>query len=185
MKRCIVCFLIFVLPLTGLTAQSMYWKSEGKRFFVNDYVVTADSDTVRGELKKLSWNLGQGLTVVMDKDGEEITFRRLEVKSFQLQNVIYVVKHQKRNPMVKGNAVPMRLMQSGKLTLFDFGQSGVYYVELEDGTSLRIDRLVKYDFKKYLVPHLRKCTAFVNKYPGKLRIHQTVEMVTFYNENCR
>ena len=152
-----------MLSSTGLWAQ--------------DYVVTAKGDTIKGEVKLMSF--GSNSTVKLTgSDKKKSTYTIFQVQSFAYKNEIY-------QPVKGPNGYTfMKLKKAGYLSLYAFQIpnqltfDGLYLTK-KDGTSMEVPNL---SFKKMMTKFLSECDSVVNKIDkGRLTRRHLDAIVDEYN----
>lgn len=122
-----------------------------------DYLVTTKGDTLRGEIKLLSFDLLDRIQVKKGKS--KSVYTALETKSCLLKGEIY-------RPLKQDNAIRfMKVIKNGYLSLYAFNPpnqhtySGRLLAKL-DGTSMEVPNLL---FTKIMVSYLDDCPTIKEK----------------------
>jgi len=158
--------LVVILILTGycVLAQS-------------DYVITLKSDTVKGDVRILSYD--QVDRVQVANKGKKEFFTALEVLIVRIGGESY------KSVKIDNSIRLMKILKSGYLSLYGFklpnqsGYDGRYLVKL-DGTSMEMPNL---GFKKVLSGFLDECNAVSERIKkGELGKSKIEEIIDLYNE---
>ncbi|MEK6783675.1 MAG: hypothetical protein AABY93_18385 [Bacteroidota bacterium] len=159
--------LILVLSLSVLF-QSTYGQS--------NYVITIKGDTVRGDIKILSYDLVDKVQVAVDK--KKKIYTALEAKTIFYNNEIYhSIRHDDRYQF-------MVLLKSGYLSLYgfrmekQFSYDGSYLVK-KDGGAMELPNLT---FKKSMQEFLQDCPSVCDQIKkGELGKKKLDTLISLYN----
>jgi len=126
--------------------------------YSQDYIVTAKGDTLKGEVKPVTYGLNPNVQF-KDVNKKKTIYPIVQVKAFFYKKEIY---HSVKGP--NGYAF-MKLKKAGYLSLYAFQLpnqmmfDGQYLTKL-DGTGIEVPNL---GFKKFMTPYLSECTAVSEK----------------------
>ncbi|GHN01719.1 hypothetical protein WSM22_32080 [Cytophagales bacterium WSM2-2] len=143
-----------------------------------DYAISLRSDTIRGELKILSFDNMDRLQI--NSNGKKTTYTALQLRSFSKDSISYEsVKYE--------NTIRfMRVLKSGYLSLYAFNPTGMgswdgRYITKKNGTGMELPNLA---FKKILIKYLEECDEVVSGLEkGNLSKKDILRIVDLYN-NC-
>ena len=153
-------------------------------FCQSNYVITVKGDTLRGDIKILSYDIVDRVQLTVDKKKKSYT--ALEVKAILLNDQIYrSVRHESRYRF-------MLLLKSGYLSLYgfqidkQFTYDGRYLVK-RDGGAIEVPNLT---FKKSMQEFLKDCESVSDQIKnGELGRKNLDSLITLYNscidENTR
>ena len=136
-----------------------------------DYVVTTSGDTIRGEVKLLSFGTDQKVQVKKD-DGKEV-YSIIKTQTVWMDNELY---HPIKGP--SGHYEYMKPIRLGYLSLYAFQNGsrfdGMFLVKA-DGNSLELPNLA---FKKFMTNFLQECESVTTRIDqGELQ-KKDIEQIT-------
>lgn len=142
----------------------------------SDYMVTLKSDTVKGELRILSYDQQDRIQVSMN--GKKVLYKALEVLIVSIKNSFY-------KPVQMDNTIRfMKVIKSGYLSLYGFRMAnqstydGRYLVKL-NGDAREMPNI---GFKKVMAAYLEDCSALSEKLQnGDIGKSSIEEIVDQYN----
>lgn len=150
--------------------------------FAQDFLVTQQGDTIRGEIKQLNFSADKKVQVT-EPGKKKVIYSFLKVKSFSVDGDAF--------QPVKGpdGYVFMKVVKLGYLSLFSFqpenqtAYSGLYLLK-KDGSGMEIPNLT---FKKAMRRFLEDCTDVADKIENdvlnKKDLHQIVDEYNSCIEN--
>ncbi len=154
-----IAVLLILLPVS-LSAQS-------------DYAVTFKGDTLRGELKIMSYD--QLDRVQWSDHGQKKTYTALQIKSIAKSNEFF-------QPVRYENTIKfMQVMKSGFLSLFKFSNQNAegQYLAKKDGTGMEVPNL---NFKKALAKYLSECPDVASRLAkGEFSKRDIERIIDLYN----
>lgn len=126
--------------------------------FAQDFLVTHQGDTIRGEVKQLNFNVEKKVQVT-EPGKKKVIYSFLKVKSFSIEGEVF-------QPVKGPNGYTfMKVLKLGYLSLFSFqaenqtAYSGMYLLK-KDGTGMEIPNLT---FKKTMRRFLDDCPDVSDK----------------------
>ena len=145
-------------------------------FSQTNYVITVKGDTLRGEVKILSYDLVDRAQLTIEK--KKKSFTALEVKAVFLNNQIYhSIRHDNRYMF-------MTLLKSGYLSLYGFRIERQFtydgrYLLKRDGEAIDVPNLT---FKKSMQEFLKDCMSVRDQIKsGELGRKNLDTLITLYN----
>ena len=140
------------------------------------YVITVKGDTLRGEVKLLSYDIIDRVQLTVDKKKKSYT--ALEVKTISLNDLIYhSTRHDNRYQF-------MVLLKKGYLSLYGFRMEKQFnfdgrYLLKRDGESIEVPNLT---FKKSMQEFLKDCISVSEQLKnGELGRKNLDTLITIYN----
>lgn len=142
-----------------------------------DYVVTLKSDTLRGEVRILSYDLLDRLQLAEGK--KKTTYTALQVRSASIKNETYT-------PVKYDNAIRMmKVIRSGFLSLYSFRLANqvTYDGRLLIKMGSDAQEVPNIGFKRYVGNLVEDCPDVADRVKtGELDRNNIVELVDTYNE---
>jgi len=139
----------------------------------NDYAITFKGDTLRGEIKMMSYD--QIDRVQWSDVGQKKVFTALQVKKILKSGVVY-------EPVRFDNTVKfMEVLKPGFLTLYRYRSQSAEgeYLAKKDGTGMEVPNL---NFKKSLAKYLTECPDVKNRLEkGEFNKRDLERIVDLYN----
>ncbi|NJM25715.1 MAG: hypothetical protein HC859_09715 [Bacteroidia bacterium] len=141
-----------------------------------DYVVTLQNDTLKGEVKPMMFSLTKSVQLAQP-DKKKVTYTVIEVKGFRYDNEEYRVVRDN-----KGYTF-MKVLKEGYLSLYAFQPENQNnfdgrFLQKRDGSSLEVPNL---SFKKQMSRFLAECEVSDKIDKGELGRRELEQIIDEYN----